>query len=104
MPGGYWSAICHRCGWWWTTTKAPAGASPASSARRARWAGSMAPNLWPGTGEWPKINLTPASAVRTDGTLRHVFTVTDGRLEDHLVQVDDTRGGLVPVVSGIVSG
>jgi multidrug efflux pump subunit AcrA (membrane-fusion protein) len=33
-----------------------------------------------------------------------VFTVADGRLEDHLVQVEDARGGLVPVVSGIKAG
>jgi membrane fusion protein (multidrug efflux system) len=46
----------------------------------------------------------PASAVRTDGALRHVFTVTEGRLEDHLVQIDETHEGLVPVVSGIKAG
>jgi membrane fusion protein (multidrug efflux system) len=50
------------------------------------------------------LPAVPASAVRADGTLRHVFTVTDGRLEDHLVQVDETRGGLVPIVSGIKAG
>ena len=50
------------------------------------------------------LPAVPASAVRADGTLRHVFTVTDGRLEDHLVQVADARGGLVPIVSGIKAG
>jgi membrane fusion protein (multidrug efflux system) len=50
------------------------------------------------------LPAVPASAVRADGTLRHVFTVTDGRLEDHLVQVDDARAGLVPVVTGIKAG
>jgi membrane fusion protein (multidrug efflux system) len=50
------------------------------------------------------LPAVPASAVRADGTLRHVFTVTEGRLEDHLVQVDDARSGLVPVVSGIKAG
>ena len=50
------------------------------------------------------LPAVPASAVRADGNLRHVFTVTDGRLEDHLVQVDETRAGLVPVVSGIKAG
>jgi membrane fusion protein (multidrug efflux system) len=46
----------------------------------------------------------PESAVRAEGTLRHVFTVTGGHLEDHLVQIDEARGGLVPVVSGIKAG
>ncbi|HVU51581.1 MAG TPA: efflux RND transporter periplasmic adaptor subunit [Polyangia bacterium] len=50
------------------------------------------------------LPAVPASAVRAEGTLRHVFTVTEGRLEDHLVQVDDARAGLVPVVSGIKAG
>jgi membrane fusion protein (multidrug efflux system) len=50
------------------------------------------------------LPAVPQSAVRAEGTLRHVFTVTSGRLEDHLVQVDDARGGLVPVVNGIKSG
>jgi membrane fusion protein, multidrug efflux system len=50
------------------------------------------------------LPAVPTSAVRQDGNLRHVFTVTDGRLEDHLVQVDDTRAGLVPVVTGIKAG
>ena len=35
------------------------------------------------------LPAVPASAVRVEGTLRHVFAVTDGRLEDRLVQVDD---------------
>ena len=46
----------------------------------------------------------PASAVRSEGNLRHVFTVSNGRLEDRLVQVEDTRAGLGPVVSGIKPG
>jgi membrane fusion protein (multidrug efflux system) len=50
------------------------------------------------------LPAVPSSAVRADGTLRHVFTVTEGRLEDRLVQVDETRSGLVPVVSGIKAG
>jgi membrane fusion protein (multidrug efflux system) len=50
------------------------------------------------------LPAVPASAVRADGNLRHVFTVTEGRLEDHLVQVDEARAGLVPVVNGIKSG
>jgi membrane fusion protein (multidrug efflux system) len=50
------------------------------------------------------LPAVPASAVRAEGPLRHVFMVVDGRLEDHLVQVADIQGGLVPVVSGIKSG
>jgi membrane fusion protein (multidrug efflux system) len=50
------------------------------------------------------LPAVPASAVRAEGSLRHVFTVTEGRLEDHLVQIDETRAGLVPVVSGIKAG
>jgi membrane fusion protein (multidrug efflux system) len=50
------------------------------------------------------LPAVPEAAVRTDGTLRHVFTVSNGRLEDHLVQVDVARGGLVPVVAGIKAG
>jgi membrane fusion protein (multidrug efflux system) len=50
------------------------------------------------------LPAVPASAVRAEGTLRHVFTVTGGRLEDRLVQVDDARAGLVPIVTGLRSG
>jgi membrane fusion protein (multidrug efflux system) len=46
----------------------------------------------------------PASAVRAEGTLRHVFVVTGGHLEDHLVQVEEARGGLVPIVNGVKDG
>jgi membrane fusion protein (multidrug efflux system) len=50
------------------------------------------------------LPAVPEGSVRAEGTLRHVFTVVNGRLEDHLVQVDDARSGLVPVVSGIKAG
>ena len=50
------------------------------------------------------LPAVPASAVRAEGTLRHVFVVTGGHLEDHLVQVEEARGGLVPVVNGIKAG
>ena len=46
----------------------------------------------------------PATAVRADGTLRHVFVVVDGRLEDRLVQVGETQGSEVPIVSGLKAG
>jgi RND family efflux transporter MFP subunit len=50
------------------------------------------------------LAAVPESAVRNEGTLHHVFMVVGGRLEDHLVQVDQTRGGLVPIVNGIKVG
>jgi membrane fusion protein (multidrug efflux system) len=50
------------------------------------------------------LPAVPASAVRAEGTLRHVFTVAGGRLEDHLVQVADAQNGLVPIVSGLKAG
>jgi membrane fusion protein (multidrug efflux system) len=50
------------------------------------------------------LPAVPASSVRAEGTLRHVFTVTGDRLEDRLVQVEEARSGLVPVVSGIKAG
>jgi multidrug efflux pump subunit AcrA (membrane-fusion protein) len=50
------------------------------------------------------LPAVPASAVRIEGPVRHVFTVGAGRLEDRLVQVADTQNGLVPIVSGIKAG
>jgi membrane fusion protein (multidrug efflux system) len=50
------------------------------------------------------LPAVPQSAVRAEGTLRHVFTVSGGHLEDHLVQVEEARGGLVPIVNGIKVG
>jgi membrane fusion protein (multidrug efflux system) len=46
----------------------------------------------------------PRSAVREEGTLRHVFLVQAGRLEDRLVQVGEAQAGLVPVVNGLQAG
>jgi membrane fusion protein (multidrug efflux system) len=50
------------------------------------------------------LPAVPETAVRAEGTLRHVFLVQAGRVEDRLVQVGDTREGLVPVVSGLKAG
>jgi multidrug efflux pump subunit AcrA (membrane-fusion protein) len=50
------------------------------------------------------LPAVPEPAVRPEGTLRHVFVVKDGRLEDRLVQVSDAVKGLVPIVSGIKAG
>jgi membrane fusion protein, multidrug efflux system len=46
----------------------------------------------------------PTKAVRTDGTLKHVFVAAGGRLEDRLVQAGEPVGGRVPIVSGLKSG
>jgi membrane fusion protein (multidrug efflux system) len=50
------------------------------------------------------LPAVPEAAVRADGTLRHVFLVQSGRLEDRLVQVAGSRAGLVPVLNGIKTG
>jgi membrane fusion protein, multidrug efflux system len=50
------------------------------------------------------LPAVPASAIRADGAQRHVFLVVGGRLEDHLVQIDDAQGGLVPIINGIKVG
>jgi membrane fusion protein, multidrug efflux system len=46
----------------------------------------------------------PASAVRVDGSLRHVYVAVGGRLEDRLVQTAAPQGGSVPIVSGLKPG
>jgi membrane fusion protein (multidrug efflux system) len=51
------------------------------------------------------LPAVPAKAVREDGTLKHVFVATAGRLEDRLVQAaEPTRSGDVPIVSGVKTG
>jgi membrane fusion protein (multidrug efflux system) len=50
------------------------------------------------------LPAVPVSAVRSEGTGRHVFVVSDGRLEDRLVQVAEAQRGLVPIVSGVKAG
>jgi len=50
------------------------------------------------------LPAVPKSAVREEGTLRHVFLVDAGRLEDRLVQVSEPLQGLVPVVNGLRLG
>jgi len=46
----------------------------------------------------------PETAVRTDGSQRHVFVNVGGRLEDRLVQLGEVRGGMVAVVMGVKTG
>jgi membrane fusion protein (multidrug efflux system) len=50
------------------------------------------------------LPAVPRSAIRSDGTQRFVFVVSDGRLEQRLVQVNDAPGALVPIVSGLAAG
>ena len=42
------------------------------------------------------LPAVPATAVRADGTLRHVFVDVSGRLEDRLVQAGEPLGGEMP--------
>jgi membrane fusion protein (multidrug efflux system) len=46
----------------------------------------------------------PETAVRVEGTARHIFVEVGGRLEDRLVQVAEPTQGLVPVVNGLKPG
>jgi membrane fusion protein (multidrug efflux system) len=50
------------------------------------------------------LPAVPAKAVRADGTLRHVFVATGGRLEDRLVQAGEPVGSDITIVSGVKSG
>ncbi len=50
------------------------------------------------------LPAVPAKAVRADGSLKHVFVATGGRLEDRLVQAAEPLGNEVPIVSGVKSG
>jgi len=54
-------------------------------------------------GEQP-LPAVPATAVRADGNLRHVFVAVSGRLEDRLVQTGPTQGTDVPIVAGVKPG
>ena len=50
------------------------------------------------------LPAVPAKAVRADGTLKHVFVATGGRLEDRLMQAGENVGGEVTIVSGVKTG
>jgi membrane fusion protein (multidrug efflux system) len=50
------------------------------------------------------LPAVPETAVRAEGPLRHVFLVQNGRLEDRLVQAQEAREGLVPIVNGVRAG
>ena len=50
------------------------------------------------------LPAVPETAVRADGTLRHVFVAQGGRLEDRLVQAAEPQNGQVPILSGLKAG
>jgi membrane fusion protein, multidrug efflux system len=50
------------------------------------------------------LPAVPATAVRADGTLNHVYVAVGGRLEDRLVQAGEAQGGQVPIVNGLKAG
>jgi multidrug efflux pump subunit AcrA (membrane-fusion protein) len=54
-------------------------------------------------GERP-VAAVPRSAVRSDGSQRHLFVAMAGRLEDRLVQAAEPRGADVPILNGIKPG
>jgi membrane fusion protein, multidrug efflux system len=50
------------------------------------------------------LPAVPAKAIKEDGTLKHVFVATGGRLEDRLVQAGEPQDGQIPIVSGVKTG
>jgi membrane fusion protein, multidrug efflux system len=50
------------------------------------------------------LPAVPATAVRSDGSLNHVYVAVGGRLEDRLVQAGQAQGGQVPIVNGLKAG
>jgi len=68
-------------------------------------------SLRPGMFVTAKITLgeqtlptVPATAVRAEGALKHVFVASEGRLEDRLVQAGEAQDGHVPIVTGLKAG
>lgn len=52
----------------------------------------------------PRRPVVPATAVRDEGSLHHLFVVHDGRLEERLVQLGEKKDGLVAVLDGVKPG
>ena len=50
------------------------------------------------------VPAVPKSAVKNDGAQRHLFVVVGDRIEERVVQADDERGGLVPILNGVKAG
>jgi membrane fusion protein (multidrug efflux system) len=54
-------------------------------------------------GEKP-VPVIPINAVRVDGTLRRVFVVVGGHLEERLVKLGEERDGLFEIEQGVATG
>jgi membrane fusion protein (multidrug efflux system) len=52
----------------------------------------------------PQRPVVPASAVRDEGSLHHLFVVHDGKLEERLVQLGEKKDGLVAILDGAKPG
>lgn len=52
----------------------------------------------------PRRATVAAAAVRTDGSLHHVFVVREGRAEDRIVQLGEARGDRVAILDGVKPG
>lgn len=50
------------------------------------------------------VPAVPKSAVKNDGAQRRLFVVAGDRIEERVVQTDDERGGLLPILNGIKAG
>ncbi|HEX9295576.1 MAG TPA: efflux RND transporter periplasmic adaptor subunit [Polyangiaceae bacterium] len=48
--------------------------------------------------------VVPRSALRDDGTTRHLFVVNRNRLEERVVEIGDPSGDEVAIVRGVVAG
>lgn len=51
-----------------------------------------------------KRPVVPATAVRDEGSLHHLFVVQGGKLEERLVQLGEKKDGLVAVLDGVKPG
>ncbi|MGZ6087340.1 MAG: efflux RND transporter periplasmic adaptor subunit [Polyangiales bacterium] len=54
-------------------------------------------------GDKPGV-VVPTSAIRTDGTLKRVYFVVDGQIEERLVKLGEERDGMVEVETGAKAG
>lgn len=50
------------------------------------------------------VPAVPKSAVKNDGAQRRLFVVVGDRIEERVVQTDDERGGLIPILNGVKAG